>query len=346
VRGGRGGRHDRGVQTEPDLPAGRLIGWLGEQWGVAATAVRFLPIGDALSAHYRVDADRPYFLKLRRGGMAELPVAVPLLLAEQGVAEVIPPLPTRTGGLTAELAGYTAMLCPYVDGRTAAQRDLSDRDWVTLGSALRAVHAARVPAALAGRLPTEDYGPRWRAAVPGFLAGAATPPADPVAAGLADLLTERAGEIRHLVHRAGTLAEVLRRRPPPPVLCHSDIHAGNVLISGAGAATRLFLIDWDEPILAPKERDLMFVGAGVAGRWHQPREAELFYRGYGSTEVDPVALAYYRYERIVVDVVQYCEEILLSGAPTADRRRGLASLTSGFGPGSVTEIACRTGDRV
>jgi len=49
------------------------------------------------------------------------------------------------------------------------------------------------------------------------------------------------------------------------VLCHCDIHAGNVLISEEGAGTRLHVIDWDEPALAPKERDLMFVGAGLPG---------------------------------------------------------------------------------
>ena len=106
------------------------------------------------------------------------------------------------------------------------------------------------------------------------------------------------------------------------------------------------MIDWDEPVLAAKERDLMFIGGGVGGRWNRPHEAELFYRGYGPAEVDPVAIAYYRYERIVQDVVLFCQEILLPGAPAPDRARALVKLAGGFGPGSVTEIACRTGDNV
>jgi spectinomycin phosphotransferase len=341
------------VQTEPDLPAERLIDYVGEQWGLAATGVRFLPIGDALSAHYRVEAGRVYFLKLRRGGLADLPAAVPRLLAEQGVRQVIPPLLTRAGGPTGELDGYAATLCPYVEGRTGFQRDLSDRDWVELGTALRAVHATRVPAALADRLPREDYSPGWRQAVPGILNTAADTAADtaagagdPVAAGLAALLAERAGVIGHLAERAGRLADVLRQRRAPLVLCHSDIHAGNVLVSDDGPGTRLHVIDWDEPVLAPKERDLMFIGAGIGDRWNRPREADLFYRGYGPADVDPVAVAYYRYERIIIDVVVDCREILLPGAPAADRERALTKLASGFGPGSVAEIACRTGDTV
>jgi spectinomycin phosphotransferase len=119
-----------------------------------------------------------------------------------------------------------------------------------------------------------------------------------------------------------------------------------VLISDTGTGTRLRVIDWDEPVLAPKERDLMFVGAGIGDRWNRPREAELFYQGYGPADVDPAAVAYYRYERIVVDVVLFCQEILLPRAPAADRERALAKLAGGFGPGSVVEIACRTGDGV
>jgi hypothetical protein len=40
-----GGGHDPVVQTEPDLPARRLADYVGEQWGLAVTGVRFLPVG-------------------------------------------------------------------------------------------------------------------------------------------------------------------------------------------------------------------------------------------------------------------------------------------------------------
>lgn len=34
------------------------------------------------------------------------------------------------------------------------------------------------------------------------------------------------------------------------------------------------IVDWDEPIMAPKERDLMFIGGGVANVWNDPSEIE------------------------------------------------------------------------
>jgi spectinomycin phosphotransferase len=104
----------------------------------------------------------------------------------------------------------------------------------------------------------------------------------------------------------------------------------------------MYLVDLDAPILAPKERDLMSIGAGLMGEWHTPaEEAALFYRGYGPTAIDPVALAYYRYERIVADIAVECGQIFLSSDGGADRAQALDFLKSNFLPDHVIEIAYR-----
>ena len=73
------------------------------------------------------------------------------------------------------------------------------------------------------------------------------------------------------------------------MLCHADIHGGNVLIDADGS---IYIVDWDDPIMAPKERDLMFIGGGVANVWNNPHEEEVFYKGYGKTEMNMPILAY------------------------------------------------------
>ncbi len=66
--------------------------------------------------------------------------------------------------------------------------------------------------------------------------------------------------IRTLVDRAETLGKNLQEQPSKFMLCHSDIHAGNVLMD---RNNMIYIVDWDEPMMAPKERDLMFIGGGV-----------------------------------------------------------------------------------
>jgi spectinomycin phosphotransferase len=119
-----------------------------------------------------------------------------------------------------------------------------------------------------------------------------------------------------------------------------DLHAGNILIDVNGA---LYIVDWDNPILAPKERDLMYAGGGQFGEARTPQQEEvLFYEGYGPASIDPTALAYYRYERIVEDIAVFCEQIFSTNDGGEDRKQGLRYLMSNFDPNGAIEIAYRS----
>ena len=87
----------------------------------------------------------------------------------------------------------------------------------------------------------------------------------------------------------------------------------------------------------------MYAGGGQFANRRTPQEEEaLFYRGYGETTIDPAALAYYRYERIVEDIAVECEQIFLSDAGGEDREQALHYLASNFLPGNTIEIAYRS----
>jgi spectinomycin phosphotransferase len=104
----------------------------------------------------------------------------------------------------------------------------------------------------------------------------------------------------------------------------------------------LYIVDWDAPLWAPKERDLMFAGGGLGAGWLTPvAEEAAFYEGYGSTALNSVALAYYRYERIIQDIAAYCEQLLLSDEGGDDRPQSFRYLASNFLPDSVLAIAMR-----
>jgi spectinomycin phosphotransferase len=101
-------------------------------------------------------------------------------------------------------------------------------------------------------------------------------------------------------------------------------------------------VDWDNSILAPKERDLMFIGGGIDDIWKNEQQEAMFYEGYGKTEINLPALAYYRYERIIEDLAVICEQLLLTDEGGADRERSYGWFTSNFESGSTIEIARKT----
>ncbi len=84
----------------------------------------------------------------------------------------------------------------------------------------------------------------------------------------------------------------------------------------------------------------MFIGAGLGDSGRTPQEeAELFYQGYGPTDVNRAAIAYYRYERIIEDIAAYCDEVLLSQTSSADDQQALENVISNFRPGGTLQRA-------
>jgi spectinomycin phosphotransferase len=83
----------------------------------------------------------------------------------------------------------------------------------------------------------------------------------------------------------------------------------------------------------------MFIGAGIDDLWQQPSEQAIFYEGYGPVQVDWTCLAYYRYERIIEDLVAYAEQVLLSQGDAQDRLDGLRRFAANFDPASTIAMA-------
>jgi spectinomycin phosphotransferase len=328
-------RYTAPMLEKPGFPDDQILACLQDAYGLQPTRLDFLPLGyDPHTAVYRAVAvdGTPYFVRLRSGPFDELSVTLPRFLRDQGITRIITPLRTLTGRLWARLDPFQLILYPFLQGHDVYEADLSDEQWRGYGAALRRIHDATFPPALLAAIRKEDYTPRWRDNVRRALnLGDGDIVPDPVAREAAALLRAERATILALLDRATRLAQALQAAPPPSVVCHSDLHAGNFLVTDSGD---FYLVDWDEPILAPKERDLMYPGAGLMGNWRTPEQEEaIFYQGYGPATVDRRALAYYRAERIIADIAVYCEELLLSTAGGADRPQSLRYLQSNFQPG-------------
>jgi spectinomycin phosphotransferase len=337
----------RTVLERSEIPGEQIRAALHDDLGLSIAALAFLPWGaDPHSASYRAEtADgASYFVKLRSGRFHTASVALPRYLHEQGVPHLIAPIPTRSGRLWAELPPYKLIVYPYVAGHDVYNTDLTDEQWLAYGATLRRIHDTALPPELLSAIHEEDYTPRWRDSVRRALQlGPGDIVDDRVAREVHALLHAERGAILNLLDRATRLAQSLQSDPFPFVVCHSDLHAGNFHVTERGD---FYLVDWDEPVRAPRERDLMYPGAGLMGKWRSsPEEERLFFAGYGPVAIDRSALAYYRAERIIADIAIYGEELLLSTAGGDDRAQSLRYLASNFAPGGTIELAGAAGER-
>ncbi len=328
------------MQQKPDLPETTIANHIQSGYDLKVTQVVFLPLGyDVHTAVYRVETSDGtlYFLKLRKGDFDPIAVLVPRYLSRDGIHTVISPLPTRSDQLFGKLKQYTTILYPFIPGLNGYKVALTDDQWLALGQTLRSIHESRLPADLLKLIPKEIYDSRWRRDVSRFLDLVDRQSfTDPISNALAQFMRLQRGRISQMVIRAEALAGHLKQQAMEFVLCHCDAHPGNYLVASSGD---FYLVDWDHPMVAPREHDLMFFSSGVSGDPTQAYQERLFYQGYGPVEINQHALAYYRYERIIQDISEFCKQIFLSTYGHNDRQQSLDYLVGSFDPGNEVEAA-------
>lgn len=327
----------------PDLSDAAIGAALRRHYNIAVRDIEFLPIGNDSNAWaFRVQAedDIPYFLKVRRGTINTPSLAVPHHLHAQGIEQVVAPLLSGSGQLWHRLDEFGLILYPFIEGHSVIHTGMADDHWVELGSVLKRIHTGALTPALAGQLQRETFAPKWLDFVRQWQTQGVQASQDPFGGELASFWQQKRAEIGYLLARTDALARAQLDSPPPFVLCHADIHTANLLLD---AEDRLHIVDWDETVLAPKERDLMFVTGRGIGFSVGPKEESLFLRGYGETAIDAGTLAYYRYGWAIEEIGDYSARLLgLLDGGDETKRAARHFLAQVFGPGGVVELAYRS----
>ncbi|MBS0271660.1 MAG: aminoglycoside phosphotransferase family protein [Proteobacteria bacterium] len=312
-------------------------------YGIEAVTLTYLSLGADMDASvYKADTQkgRSYFVKLKRGHHHDISTAIMELLQYAKIQQIIPPIKTIQGLLTQHSDNFTFIVYPFVEGQDGFSHSLTDEQWFILGKTLRQIHEIDVPSPIQHRIRREIYSSKWREAVRSFYPHLeAEVTGDPMAVKLLIFMKDNRKIIERLVARAEQLAQKIHNESPKFVLCHADIHGGNILID---KNNNPYIVDWDDPIMAPKERDLMFIGGGVGNVWNKPLEEALFYKGYGDTAINRTLLAYYRHERIVEDIALYCQSLLFTTEKHEDKLEIYEHFISMFVSRGVVDIAFET----
>ncbi len=300
------------MRQKPNLIDDTLIACLRSQYDLDIVSVRYLPVGYDLNAFvYEAMAsdETSYFVKVRIGDINPASLLVPRVLIEHNIPNILAPLRTGTQALWCPLEEYSVIVYPLIRGENAMKAGMTDSQWREFGQTLHAIHSGGFAKLLEGQIPVETFSLPSAALVRQVaLLVHETHYASQAAAQLATFWTDHVSLIEHLLLRAEELGKQLQAEQFESVLCHADIHAANILVSEDG---RIFLVDWDGPLLAPRERDLLFIIGSQIARRVQPCEEVQFFEGYGAVNVNMTALTYYRYERIIEDIGSFGKSVFL-----------------------------------
>jgi spectinomycin phosphotransferase len=315
------------MREQPGIPEERLRACLQDQYGLIAVMVELLPLGhdyDAGVYHVVSMQGRAYLLKATTRLLYEPSCLVPTYLRDQGITSIVAPVPTTSGALWTQFGEWTVILSPWIDGECSLT-GMTNAQWKEVGSIFQRIHQIRLPALGFESLRKERFDPteyaRW---IRTFEAQHV----HDLRSASASQRALRSSWKAHqpTIHRAMTqlqqLAEVLRSRTFPYVICHADLHARNLIRDPSG---HVFVIDWDEVMLAPKERDFIFL---------RKPHAAAFFQGYIDAEVDWSLLTYYLWERVVQDLIYDAHNVCFRGDWTEETRAQVAQMVhESLGPG-------------
>ena len=301
---------------------------------------------DIHASVYQVESTsaKKYFVKIKSGRGSHPGLSVMGLLKISGLKQMIFPVETIKGDLSCQIADAQMTVFPFVVGINGFDRDLSESQWIKLGACLAKIHSLKIPESLQSTLKREDFNSGSIGRVKALLSSVDTfDPEDKPGLDFLRLFKSRKNLIMDMLRYTEQLMDVVSRQKSDLVLCHGDLHGGNVLLTHDH---EFFIVDWDEPVMAPVERDLMFIGGGVGNIWNRKKEEDLFFQGYGTRELSPERLAYYRLERILLDFAEYGEELLLKDVSDRDRHELFCEFSDQFNENGVVDIAMMSWQRL
>ncbi len=327
---------------KPALSDEQICACIAQNYRLYVDSLCFLPLGNESNTWvFKVtekDANT-FFLKIKANPVPRSALEIPQFLQNLGIEQVVAPIFTLESELSAMLDGFTLILYPFIQGQTGMEQGLSLAQWSELGKSLHKIHYTPLPAQLLAQLKRETFQPAWGAEVHKLLnQPPKLPDKDAIHAESRQYWEEKKSVIGQVLARAEALGRLLCQRPPDFCLCHTDIHTANVLVD---EVNRLHIVDWDQPLHAPKERDLMFMlnTPGRPAQAENPQE-QAFLAGYGTVDVDAVTLGYYRYEWCVQELGDYGKRAFeMPELGESTRTAALTGLRELFAPGDVIEQA-------
>lgn len=242
---------------------------------------------------------------------------------DRGIALRVPyPLPTRSGGLWAQLDGMPFALHPFLPG-AMPEPPRSLALCTEVGGSLGTLH--RATPALEDVAPgRESFAFSLGRQLESDLVAAPTPEdfARPGLRSAEEWAREHADFYRAQLVRLDALGRAAEALATPVVLAHRDLHSRNMLVDASGLA----ILDWDDALLAPPEQDL----AMCLWDEHTPEGFTAALEGYrdagGTRELRIEQLEFYLVRRVLEDTAIVLHQLL---DPRADPREG-ATLLEGL----------------
>ena len=245
-----------------------------------------------------------YFLKLRIGDFNESSIVLPYVLSQNIGEHIIEPIKTIDDQLYYRIKNCVFILYPFINGKSGFEKDLSREQWLKFGKFMNKMHTIQLQNY--HNIQYEKWNTKWSVKLRKYLDNVyEIEKIDKYVKQFVTFIDSKRAIINEILIKTEELNIKVKNYENNYCLCHGDIHAGNIFIA---EDNNFYIVDWDTLIMAPKERDLMFIGGGIGNKWNNKIENEYFYKGYGKRDdINKTIMVYYRNTRGTITGGRYGE---------------------------------------
>jgi len=305
------------LKVEPTLDKVALSKMIHREYGLSVERLRFLPTGWTATCYAADCTDgQRYFLKLTSDSglvpycASDRDFYLPLthqMCTKRILPHIACPVRAEDGSFAVHWNGYLMILFHFIEGEVVGFDRVSGDVLRELIRLIGVLHRSTPDLEIGVEKPLVE---RFDIAFEGDLMDgletlASITPSDrrgqwalrELLLPLQDELLSRLDRLRELQARARASAREM-------VVCHTDLHGGNLMMDRQG---NLYIIDWEGAMIAPPEHDLFFF-AGYDTFWD---DLLPIYEGEnGPADLDSDVFGFYTYRRNLEDLMDYVVRIL------------------------------------
>lgn len=245
--------------TEPNISQSTIKSKIEEVYGFQLVNLTFIKGGEA-SWGYKVETNdgKLYFCKIHTG-LTDHEKRFELiykLFNNAGIKNITHPIKTNTGELVFYVDKYPTALFNFIGGSNSNDQPLNDEQRFSFGQLLGKIHQANKVVGEFSIKEDFEYGNKERLLNTMDQINIYLKDPSKYKSRTAELLLKNKEKIFKRVKELEDLGEKLIRQNIEFVVCHSEPHAWNTMIDKKG---QVYLIDWDDSLYAPKEKDLNMI---------------------------------------------------------------------------------------
>lgn len=290
--------------TEPNIEKDLILKELEKNFDLKEVNLTYIPAGEA-SWCYKVETEKEiYFLKIYIN-LENHKTRFNLtynLFSKTGIKNITHPLKNKEGNLVFPISNNYAALFNFIDGFNASEKPLTDKEKFALGVLLGKIHKST--SIIKDFDLKEDFEykniNRLLANIKSSTALSKTETG--FKKQTAELLLKYQDKIFDRIKKLTNLGEELRNKNLDFVICHGEPHIWNTMVDKNG---QVFLIDWDDSLLAPKEKDLNMIK-------DDPKKLEGYKSVTGNMEINQEVVRYYNWEWNISEIDAWSNQILNS----------------------------------